>query len=258
VPVTFAPFPAADEEGGLERSLAAVRTALARGDAGAVVVEPILGRGGCVVPPDGFLGALRGLADDAGVVLIIDEIWTGIGRTGALLASEGVVPDVLCLGKALGGGVPISACVGRADVMAAWGGHGGTRIHTGTHFGSPPACAAALATLEAVTGGGFAARARDLGGVWREELRRAARGRAMVRGRGLMVGIELPRGRDALSVARRLLRTGFIVLTGGVAGSTLTLSPPLTIEPGLLTAFAAALEAALRDGLDAASGDSEG
>ncbi|MBX3226374.1 MAG: aminotransferase class III-fold pyridoxal phosphate-dependent enzyme [Labilithrix sp.] len=233
VPVTFAPYPAAEPE--LDASLSAVRAMLRRGDAGAILVEPILGRGGCVVPPASFLAELRALATESGALLVVDEIWSGLGRSGAMLASAPVVPDVLCLGKGLGGGLPISACVGSADVMAAWGGHGGTRVHTGTHFGSPPACAAALATLEAIASLRLPARAAELGEAWRSELGDAARGR------GLMVGVRLADARAALAASRALLAVGFIVLTGGARGEILTLSPPLTIAPAQLSAFAAAL-----------------
>ena len=167
------------------------------------------------------------------MLLVVDEIWTGMGRTGAMLASP-VLPDVLCLGKGLGGGVPISACIGRAHVMEAWGGHGGTRIHTGTHFGSPPACAAALATIRAVREQKLAERAARVGADFLAELGAAG---LVARGRGLMVGIDLGDGARALAVARQLLGEGFIVLTGGPGGGTLTLSPPLTIAPELLSAF---------------------
>jgi len=244
VPVTFAPFPESTAD--LDASLTAVRAALASGDVGAIVVEPLLGRGGCVVPPASFLPELRLLADEADVLLVADEIWTGMGRAGAMLASEPVVPDVLCLGKGLGGGLPISACVGRARVMEAWGGHGGTRIHTGTHFGSPPACAAALATIETIRSRDLPARARTVGETWRSELREACRDDARVHGAGLMVGITLADAAEALSVARELLGRGFIVLTGGARGSTLTLSPPLTIEAPLLSAFASSLGEVVR------------
>ena len=244
VPVTFAPYPERAED--LDASLARVREAIAGGDVGAIVVEPILGRGGCIVPPDSFLPALRSLTDEAGALLVVDEIWTGMGRTGVMLASEAVTPDVLCLGKGLGGGLPISACVGRARVMDAWGGHGGTRIHTGTHFGSPPACAAALATIETICARDLPARARSLGDRWRVELREACGDDVHVRGAGLMVGIGLADASEALSIARDLLGRGFIVLTGGAAGDTLTLSPPLTIEPSLLSAFAASLAEVVR------------
>lgn len=239
VPVTFASYPESASD--LELSLTNVRAALVKGDVGAILVEPILGRGGCVVPPASFLPALRSLADEANALLVVDEIWTGMGRTGAMLASASVMPDVVCLGKGLGGGLPISACVGRERVMDAWGGHGGTRIHTGTHFGAPPACTAALATLEAVRSRDLATRARVIGEKWRSELRDACGDAARIRGMGLMVGVTLAGSAEALAVARELLGRGFIVLTGGVSGDTLTLSPPLTIEPELLAAFATAL-----------------
>ncbi|MBV9949718.1 MAG: aspartate aminotransferase family protein, partial [Myxococcales bacterium] len=144
--VTFAPYPAG--EGSLAASLAAVRRALDRGDVGAVLVEPLLGRGGCVVPPPSFLPELRSACDQAGALLVCDEVWTALGRTGDWLASvaAGVVPDVVCLGKGLGSGLPISACIASAEAMAPWGARGGATLHTATHFGSPIACAAALAT----------------------------------------------------------------------------------------------------------------
>lgn len=233
VPVTFAPYPAS--EGELDASLSVVRAALAKSDAGAVLVEPMLGRGGCIVPPASFLASLRALCTESGALLIADEIWTGLGRAGELLASSPVVPDVVCLGKGLGGGLPISACVGSAEVMAAWGGHGGTRIHTGTHFGAPPACAAALAVIETLRRDDLPSRALGLGAAWVKELGPRARGR------GLMVGIQCADPGEALATARAMLAKGFIVLTGGKKGDVLTLSPPLTIAPELLTAFAAAL-----------------
>jgi 4-aminobutyrate aminotransferase/(S)-3-amino-2-methylpropionate transaminase len=235
VPVTFAPYAASEAE--LDASLTAVRAALAKGDVAAVLVEPMLGRGGCVVPPASFLASLRALCTESGALLVADEIWTGLGRAGEMLACTPVVPDVVCLGKGLGGGLPISACVGSAEVMAAWGGHGGTRIHTGTHFGSPPACAAALAVLERLRADDLPSRALGLGSAWLRELGPRARGR------GLMVGIQLEDAATALATAREMLAKGFIVLTGGTKGDVLTLSPPLTIAPELLSAFAAALGA---------------
>lgn len=238
VPVTFAPYPASAAE--LDASLAAVRAALKGGDVGAVIVEPILGRGGCVVPPASFLAALRSLASEADALLVFDEIWSGMGRTGAMLAGDhdGVIPDVLCLGKGLGGGVPISACIGRASVMEHWGAHGGTLIHTATHFGSPPACAAALATIEALRSGDLVDSVAAKGDALLRELEQRG---VQARGRGLMVGIVEKDAAAALALARRLLAKGYIVLTGGAAGNVLTLSPPLTIAPALLSAFAAAL-----------------
>lgn len=254
IPVTFAPYPSHDDPRGpapahdsLDASLSAVRAALKTGDIGAVLVEPLLGRGGCIVPPTSFLPALRSLCDEAGALLVVDEVWTAMGRSGAMLACEqvGVVPDLVCLAKGLGGGVPISACVGRAGVMEAWGAHGGSTIHTGTHFGSPPACAAALATIEAVRGG-LAARAEAVGAKLIEELTLAAAAATSrsggaapftVRGRGLMIGVVMGDAARALSVSRALLERGYVVLTGGVRGDVITLTPPLTIEVELLSAF---------------------
>jgi 4-aminobutyrate aminotransferase/(S)-3-amino-2-methylpropionate transaminase len=265
--VTFAPYPEAAMDASLsamdtslsamdasvsamDASLAAVKRALAGGEVGAVLVEPILGRGGCVVPPAGFLEALRAACDASGALLVCDEIWTGLGRSGAWLASvdEGVLPDVVCLGKGLGGGLPLSACVGSERAMAAWGRHGGTTIHTATHFGAPPACAAALATLDVLERERLPERARATGAAWMERLREKTRGLGVreVRGRGLMVGVALEGGGGrALAATRTLLARGWIVLTGGAAGDVLTLTPPLDVDGALLDAFAEALATSL-------------
>ncbi len=225
--------------------------ALSKGDVGAVLVEPILGRGGCVVPPPAFLPALRSACDRVGALLVCDEIWTGLGRSGAWLASveAGVVPDVICLGKGLGGGLPISACIGSDRAMAAWGAHGGSAIHTATHFGAPIACAVAVATLDAIEDRALPERAGLLGARWMASLRSRGTplGVGAVRGRGLMVGVEIRGGAgQALAVTRRLLRRGWIVLTGGAEGDVLTLTPPLDIDELLLDAFVDALAVALR------------
>ncbi len=234
--VQFAPFPESAAE--LDGALGEVRRLLASGAIGGVLVEPLLGRGGCVEPPAAFLPELRRLCDEAGALLVVDEIWTGLGRSGAWLASAPVVPDVLCLGKALGGGFPISACVGRREVMAAWGAHGGTLIHTATHFGSPLSAVAALTTLEQIVERQLPARALRVGEVLMGKLRAAG---FAAQGRGLMVGVRV--GPGALGIARRLLRAGYIVLTGGTAGDVLTLSPALTVDEALLDGFVGALAA---------------
>jgi 4-aminobutyrate aminotransferase/(S)-3-amino-2-methylpropionate transaminase len=248
--VTFLPYPAS--ETALDPVLFGVKTALRRGDCGAVLVEPILGRGGCVVPPREFLRGLREACDEASALLVADEIWTGLGRAGALLssASDGVLPDLVCLGKGLGGGLPVSACVGRGRVMAAWAAHGGSAIHTATHFGAPLACAAALATLDTLRRERLPARAEAVGNRWRRVLVDALRvglGVREVRGRGLMIGVALEGGAGrALRVMRELLKAGYLVLTGGVDGDVLTLTPPLTIAEPLLLGFVPALATALR------------
>ena len=178
-------------------------------------------------------------------------MWTGLGRSGAWLASvgAGVLPDVVCLGKGLGGGLPISACIGSERAMAAWGAHGGATIHTGTHFGGPLVCAAAVATLRALEEARLPERASAAGERWMAQLRErtAGRGVAGVRGRGLMIGVALEGGAArALGTSRGLLERGWIVLTGGARGDVLTLTPPLDIDEPLLAAFADALGDALR------------
>jgi 4-aminobutyrate aminotransferase-like enzyme len=242
--VTFAPYPVGGD--GLVETMAVVTRALARGDVGAVLVEPILGRGGCVVPLPGLLPSLRTACDAVGALLVCDEIWTGLGRSGAWLASveDGVLPDIVCLGKGLGAGLPISACLGRGQAMAAWVAHGGATIHTASHFGAPLQCAAAMATLNALEQARLPQRARTVGQDWIAGLRERVLGRGVsdVRGRGLMVGVELEGGpKRAIAVTRGLLERGWIVLTGGARGDVLTLTPPLDIDERLLDAFTHAL-----------------
>jgi 4-aminobutyrate aminotransferase-like enzyme len=248
--VTFAPYPR--DIAGLGNTLKVVGQALGRRDVGAILVEPILGRGGCVVPPREFLPSLRAACDQAGALLVCDEIWTGLGRSGAWLASvdAGVLPDVVCLGKGLGAGVGISACLGSGAAMQAWAAHGGATVHTATHFGAPLACAAASATLGALEAAHLPERARRAGERWMATLRErtAGRGVAEVRGRGLMIGVLLEGGaKRATAVTRGLLERGWIVLTGGTRGDVLTLTPPLDIADRLLDAFPDVLRVALEE-----------
>jgi len=195
---------------------------------GAVLVEPIQGRGGEVVAPPGWLRALRGLCDDHGLTLVFDEIYSGLGRTGRWWAAdeEGVVPDILAVGKALGGGLPIGACVARAEVMAAWGASQGEAIHTSTFLGHPIAAACAVSALEALRSLDIPARARAF-----EEAVRAFFGPlgVPVRGRGAMVGLELGSPGRAARVTGALLKAGYIVLPSGIDGDILALTPPLVL-----------------------------
>ena len=131
-----------------------------------VVVEPMQGRGGVVPPPDGWLAALRHECDRWGVLLVVDEVFTGLGRTGYMWMSEaeGVRPDLLVCGKALGGGLPLAACLGTPELMdRAWAGRGEIAIDTHTHLGSPLSCAAALAVLDEIERRALPARAAALG-----------------------------------------------------------------------------------------------
>jgi 4-aminobutyrate aminotransferase/(S)-3-amino-2-methylpropionate transaminase len=248
--VHFAPFPGV-AGAGMGESLAAVRSFLAAGDVAAVLVEPVLGRGGCIVPPHGFLEELRALCTQYSALLICDEVWTGCGRAGSMAISlaRSLMPDLLCLGKALGGGFPISACVGRESAMQGWGKLGGSAVHTATHFGLPLGCTVALSALDLLIEDDLFARSETLGTWFMLELREALVGLGIKRidGRGMMIGVEVEGGAArALAVSRRVLAKGWIVLTGGMDGATLTLTPALTISQDLLEAFVATLAGALR------------
>ena len=176
-------------------------------------------------------------------LLVADEIWCGMGRAGALIASlQEATPDVVCLAKGLGAGFPISACIGSERVMEAWGAHGGSVIHTATHFAAPGACAAALASLRLLRERQLPERAVRVGDLLQDELRARLEGTGvLVRGRGMMIGCVFPSAKEALAVARGMLLRGYLVLTGGARGNVLTLSPALTMPEGLAQGFARAL-----------------
>ena len=200
----------------------AVRAAFEQSERGigAVIVEPILGRGGVVVPPPDFLPMLRRVCDEHGALLIADEIFTGFCRTGRWFAVEhwGVVPDLICVGKAMSNGFPIAACVGRADVMDAWPESSGEALYTSTHLGNPLGCAMALAAIG------------EMKRLKLDERARRLQDRLPGRGLGLMKGVELPDAAACQRVVQRLLRRGILALGGGERGNVLTLTPPLTIS----------------------------
>ena len=220
-------------------ALAVTRDALSeRDDVAAIVIEPMQGRAGEVVPPYGYLSGLRALCDELGIVLIFDEIFTGFGRTGAWFCAnhENVSPDIICIGKAMGGGFPISAAVARAEIMDAWPLSAGEALHTSTYLGNPMGCAAALATIDELTRFALPERAATLGvelGARLETLR--GRGSVLdVRGRGLMWGIELTDAGVATRVVTQALARGVIVLQAGPQGSAISITPPLVIAPSQL------------------------
>jgi 4-aminobutyrate aminotransferase / (S)-3-amino-2-methylpropionate transaminase / 5-aminovalerate transaminase len=242
--VHVVPYPGTVEQG--ERSLAEAEVYLSTGEVGAVVIEPILGRGGCIVPPDGFLSQLVHLTQGHGALSIFDEIWTGLGRCGSFCYAEtlGLFPDILCLGKGLGGGLPISACIGKNEVMQAWQ-RDDEVVHTSTFAGAPLAAAAANRLLTILDRDKLVDRSLGLGDAWIVWLRnRLGRLPAVkeIRGRGLMVGIDLgPRPGIAAKVAKSLLYRGWIGSTGGGTREVLVLTPPLTIAESLLKLAADAL-----------------
>lgn len=210
---------------------------------GAVIVEPVQGRGGMRPPPAGWLADLIREARRAGTVSILDEVFTGFGRTGRRFAFQEVLedpeppegagaeplrPDLLCLGKAMGGGAPISVCMGSAGVMDAWGASTGEAIHTQTFLGNPVSCATSLAVLDVVEEQGLVERAATLGRWFAHRLREVPCV-AEVRGRGLMLGARLADAAQALAASRHLLRRGYIVLPCGEPPRYLGFTPPLTI-----------------------------
>lgn len=217
-----------------------IRTEIARREIGAILVEPIQGRGGEIVPPRDFLRILRRICNEEKILLVADEIYTGLNRTGRLFACDhsGVVPDIICLGKALTSGFPLSACVGRADVMEAWPESTGEALHTSTFLGNPLGCAMAIASLHEHAKRGTAEKVRAAGRCLRAALEKIKSPRiGDLRGVGLLAGIELvaPDGSADPGTAARCvtgaLKEGLLILACGRHGNVISLTPPFDIGP---------------------------
>lgn len=209
-----------------------------------VVMEPIQGEGGFIVPPKGFLKQLSEFCRKRNILFVADEVQTGIARTGSMFAveHEDVIPDLMTLAKGLGGGYPIAAVVGRADVMDAAhrGGIGGT------YAGNPVACAAAIEVLRQCREENLAARAAEIGEIITSKLRKAQESNPVigdVRGRGAMIAAEIvasdegsnvPNPSKVAAVARACEENGVLILTAGTYGNVLRLLPPLSISDELL------------------------
>jgi 4-aminobutyrate aminotransferase-like enzyme len=231
-----------------DQALALVRDALEGpasgvGPVAAIVVEPVQGNGGVLIPPNGFLKGLRELCDRHGVVLIFDEIQSGFGRTGRVWAADhwDVVPDLMTVGKGIGGGMAVSAVVGRDAFMAHW--RPGT--HTSTFMGNAVNLAAGAAAIGVFRGEGLAERSAAVGARMLERLRAALGDEPHVgeiRGLGLFAGIEIvtdtaSRTADAsrtAAIRRAAFDRGVLVGAGGHAENVLKLCPPLTIDERLL------------------------
>ena len=234
----FLEYPKADAaspDEGVAGALDVARRALAsRTDLAALIVEPIQARGGCTVPPRGYLRGLRELCSSLGILLIADEIYTGFGRTGTMFAcqAEDVVPDILCIGKAMANGFPISATIANPRIMDAWPESPGEAMHTSTYLGNPMGCAAALANIGEIERMDLAARSRALGTVLESRLAalRASGKISGAHGRGLLWGIDLPDGDCAARVVKDALHGGVIVLQAGPLGNVLSITPPLVIS----------------------------
>ncbi len=237
------------------RAIATIEAQVGAANLAAVVIEPIQGEGGFIVPAPGFLAGLAAWCRDNGVVFVADEVQTGFARTGALFAvdHEEVVPDLIVTAKGIAGGLPLSAVTGRAEIMDAAhvGGLGGT------YGGNPLACAAALAVIETIQADGLVERAREIGSTM------TARMLALqerdprigdVRGRGAMLAVELvvagthePDADLAKRAAAAAHARGVVVLTCGTFGNVLRFLPPLSIGDALLADACDVLDAVFEE-----------
>jgi 4-aminobutyrate aminotransferase-like enzyme len=212
---------------------------------GAVLIEPIQGRGGVHSASPDFLKQLRAFCDEEKVLLIADEVLSGFGRTGSMFAIDksGVVPDILCLGKGMANGFPISACIGTTRVMYSWGASAGDAIHTSTFLGNPLGCAVALAAIREIESMKLVDRVKNLGDFFRKELWKLKEKYpviADVRGAGLMIGLEfsetrpgskkiVPATEKARQFVSEALRRGVVLLSSGPDHNVIALTPPFVI-----------------------------
>jgi 4-aminobutyrate aminotransferase len=262
--VTHVPYPnpyrplfAGDDQG--RATLAYIEQLFERNvpadEVAAILVEPIQGEGGYIVPPEGFLAGLRELCDRHGVLLIFDEVQTGIGRTGKMFAWQhwGVQPDIITLAKGIASGLPLGLCVASKPIMQKWS----PGAHANTFGGNPVCCAAALATLELVKNE-YAENAARIGQRMMERLRALAKKHERIgdiRGRGLMIGVELVTDRTskapakalATKVVHRAYQNGLLLLECGASG--IRLIPPLMIDAALADEGLAILEKSLDEAL---------
>ena len=229
------------------------------GEVAAVIAEPIQGRGGDVVPPKGWLKALREICTKHNVLLILDEIYTGFGRTGDMFACcrEDVVPDIMCLGKAMTGGFPLSAAIATPEVLSHWPLNTAEAIHTSTFLGNPMGCAIGLKALEILQRDHLPEAARQKGEFLLQAFEKIRQKYphfiAEARGAGLMCALEFadadltPRPDIALELVDLMRDRGFILLPSGPWGNVLSVAPPLIIPMQFLQAFVEALDDALEN-----------
>lgn len=237
---------------------------------GAVLVEPIQGRGGIMVPPANFMKELRAFCDETKILLIADEVFTGFGRTGLWFAMQkyDVVPDILCMGKGMGGGFPISACIAPARIMYSWGASTGDAIHTSTFLGHPVGAAAALAVIKEMESKKLVERSRLMGELFRKELHKLKERHPLIgdiRGSGLMIGLELsepvniyatkktkkpslppPATAKARQFILEALRMGIILLPSGPHHNVISITPPFVISEREITFCVSAFDKILK------------
>lgn len=209
--------------------------ALVGEDVAAVIVEPIQGEGGVMVPPDNYLKEVRELCDEFGTLLIFDEVQTGMGRTGKMFCAEvyDVVPDILCLAKAFGGGImPAGAVVASEKVFKSW--FPNPFMHTTTFGGNPLACAAAIATINVLIEENLPQRAAEVGEYFLDGLRQVAENHKdkvlEIRGKGLLIGVEFHSDEIGYEVSKGLFDRGVLVAGTLINSKTFRIEPPLTIS----------------------------
>jgi len=234
---------ATDGELAAQRAIDVIAKQVGAENLAAVVIEPIQGEGGFIVPAEGFLPALLDWCRQHNVVFVADEVQTGIARTGAWFACEheGIEPDLICVAKGIADGLPLSAVTGRAEIMDAPHSSG----VGGTFGGNPVACAAALATIDTIEADGLLERARQIERLMKDRLfaLQATDDRiGDVRGRGAMIAVEFvkpdnaePDAKLTNALANAAIATGVIVLTAGTFGNVVRFLPPLTISDELLS-----------------------
>jgi len=217
-----------------------------------VIIEPIQGEGGVIVPPDDYLGNLRELCDQYGALLIFDEVQTGMGRTGQMFCCDhyDVVPDILCLGKAFGGGImPAGATIATEKVFANL--FENPFLHTTTFGGNPLACAAAIASINVLIEEKLPERAATIGAYFIDKLRKIAdcyENKILeVRGKGLMIGMEFLNDQIGYEVSKGLFDLGILVAGTLVNAKTIRVEPPLTIEKNQCDRFCESLYKVLKN-----------
>ncbi len=231
-----------------EEILTQTEKIISKQNVGAILIEPIQGRGGVRIAPFSFLQALRKICNQTKTLLIVDEIYSGFGRTGKWFAFEHskIVPDLVTVGKGMANGFPISACIGRKKVMAAWPRSHGEALHTSTFLGNPMGCAMALASIQEIRSQKLLERATQLGALFKSQLLTLKEKHPCIgeiRGQGLMLGIEIiskrkkhpPNPKIAQAIVLQALKQGIILLADGVEKNILMLTPPLIISEQQLT-----------------------
>lgn len=198
-----------------------------------VVVEPVQGRGGMVEPPRGWLAEIADWAHRAGGVVIFDEVLCGLGRSGRMTHADEVSADLVCFGKALGGGFPLSACFGTEELMGAWPVSKGEAVHTGTFFGHPFSCLAGLSALSEIVDQGLVSRSAELGLKVKSYLQDRFIGNLSVKkitGAGMMVAIHFQQDGFGGIMMERARSKGILALASGERGECLAMTPPLNID----------------------------